>query len=103
MKEQTFSTFNELRKEAYEHLKEYREQFVKIVLNKHGIKYDDKMSKREIRELFEANIVGIVKHEDRNLDMIYKEGNLIGYWNRNIELRFNKKGRLICKIQYRIY
>jgi hypothetical protein len=60
------------------------------------------MSKRQIRELFEEKIVGIVKDERRNYDMIYKEGNLIGYWNRNIELFF-RKGKLLCRIKYRIF
>jgi hypothetical protein len=97
-----FNNFNDIRKEANMYIKEYREQFVKVVLNKHGINYNDKMSKREIREVFEEKIIGIVKDDDRNYDMIYKEGNLIGYWNREIDLFF-RKGRLLCKIQYRIF
>lgn len=97
-----FSNFNEMRKEAYEHIKEYREYFVKIVLKKHGVIYTDKMSKRQIRELFDEKIVGIIKDEKNNYDKIYKEGNLIGYWNRNIELTF-RKGRLLCRIEYRIF
>lgn len=97
-----FSNFNEMRKEAYEHIKEYREYFVKIVLKKHGVVYTNKMSKRQIRELFDEKIVGIIKDEKNNYDKIYKEGNLIGYWNRNIELTF-RKGRLLCRIEYRIF
>lgn len=97
-----FSNFNEMRKEAYEYIKEYREYFVKIVLKKHGVVYTNKMSKRQIRELFDEKIVGIIKDEKNNYDKIYKEGNLIGYWNRNIELTF-RKGRLLCRIEYRIF
>jgi hypothetical protein len=92
-----------MRKEAYEFIKVYREQFVKIVLAKHDVRYDSTMSKRQIQELFEQNIVGIIKDEEKNYDKIYKEGNLIGYWNRNIELFFSKKGRLMCRIQFKVY
>lgn len=97
-----FDSFNELRKESYIYIKEYREQFVKIVLNKHGVKYNENLTKREKAELFDKHIVGIVKDNKRNLDMIYKEGNLIGYWNKEIELSF-RRGRLFCRIEYRIY
>lgn len=97
-----FDGFNELRKETYGVLKEYRENFVKIVLNKHGVKYNESMSKRQIREVFDKHIVGIVKDDKRNLDMIYKEGNLIGTWSREVDLFF-RKGKLMCKVEYRIF
>jgi hypothetical protein len=43
-----------------------------------------------------------VKDDKRSLDMIYKEGNLIGWWNREIDLFF-RKGRLMCRIDYKIF
>jgi hypothetical protein len=98
----TFDSFKSIRKEAYIYIKEYREHFIKIVLNKHKVPYNENLSRREVAELFDKHIVGIVKDEKRNYDMIYKEGNLIGYWNRDIELFFHK-GHLMCKIYYRIF
>jgi hypothetical protein len=53
-------------------------------------------------DLFDKFIVGIVKDNNRGLDMIYKEGNLIGWWNRDIDLFF-RKGRLMCRIDYKIF
>ena len=102
MDKEHFDSFNELRKESYIFLKEYRENFVKIVLNKHGVKYHEGLSRREKADLFDKFIVGIVKDSNRGLDMIYKEGNLIGWWNRDIDLFF-RKGRLMCRIDYKIF
>jgi GTPase involved in cell partitioning and DNA repair len=100
---QKFGAFKDLRKEAYQYIKSYREQFVKLVLNKHGVKYDESMSKRQIHELFQENIIGIIKDDKKNYDKIYKEGNLIAYWNRDIELFFDKRGHLMCRVQYKVY
>jgi hypothetical protein len=97
-----FDTFNDLRKESYSFVKEYREHFVRIVLNKHKVPYNENLSKREKAELFDKMIIGIVNDKERNLDMIYKEGNLIGYWNKDFDIFF-RKGRLFCRIEYRIY
>lgn len=97
-----FENFSELKKEAYKLVKDYREYFVKIVLNQRKIPYEINMSKKEKMELFEKHIVGIIKDEKRNYDKIYMEGNLIAYWNRNYELTF-KNGRLLCKINFKVY
>jgi hypothetical protein len=99
---QSFDSFKDIRKEAYTHIKEYREQFVKVVLTKHDIPYSLEMTKRERHALFEKHIVGIIHDEKSNYDKIYKEGNLIGYWNKDIKLRF-VKGRLLARIQYKMF
>jgi hypothetical protein len=83
-------------------LSEHREQFIRTVLKHYGIKINDKMSKREVQETFKANVIGIVKDEEKNLDKIYKEGNLIAYWNNQPELEF-KRGKLLCNIHFKIY
>lgn len=99
---QTFDKFGDFRKELFEHIKFYREHFVKYTLKKHGVIYNDSMSKREIRELFNQYFVGIIKDEKSNIDKIYKEGNLIGYWNRNYEYTFTG-GRMKVRIEFKVF
>lgn len=97
-----FDSFNDLRKESYSVLKGYREEFVKTVLKQHGIKIKKAMTKREVQDLLEANKVEIIHDEDKNVDRVLMCGKEIGYWNRDTKLFFNKAGRLMLKVEYKI-
>jgi hypothetical protein len=102
LKKRKFKTFSDLRKDSYGILRDYREKFVKTVLEYHGITLDDNMSRREKQELLQKNLIGIIKDDKSNRDKIYKEGNLIAYWNNQPELEF-KKGKLLCTCSFKIY
>lgn len=97
-----FKTFADLRKNSYTILKGYREDFVKTVLEFYGIKLDPNMSRREQQEMLQENLIGIVKDEKSNLDKIYREGNLIAYWNNQPELEF-RRGKLLCTCYFKVY
>lgn len=102
MEKQSFDNFNDLRKESYQFIKDYREQFLKIILRKYGLILNDELSKRQKNELFESHKVIIYKDKKENCDKFFINGKLIGKWNRDIELSF-KKGKLMCKLTYNIY
>ncbi|MER2007447.1 MAG: hypothetical protein ABS939_08335, partial [Psychrobacillus sp.] len=59
--------------------------------------------KREIHELFMKNEVEIIKDEKNNRDNIYIQGKLVAYWSRNIELFFSSGGKLMCKVEYKVF
>lgn len=92
----------DLRKEAFEVIKEYREDFVDIVLRKNGIRFNDKMTARQKREILEKKLIGIVRDDRNDTDKIYREGNLIAYWSRDYKFKF-KNGRLLTTIEYKIF
>jgi uncharacterized protein YdaT len=95
-----FTTFSDMRKEANEFIKDYREDFIKIVLNKNGIVYyPNEISKREFHELMEKYDTEITKNEKLNRDEVHIKGELVAYWSKDIELVF-VAGNLNCKIKY---
>ncbi|HLI46795.1 MAG TPA: hypothetical protein VKU94_06340 [Geobacterales bacterium] len=97
MNKRAFKTFNDLRKESYKIIKDYREKFVKNTLEKYNINCPKDISKQEFHNLMEKHKVNIIKNEKLNRDEIIINGNLIAYWNKNIELLFIN-GYLYCKI-----
>jgi|GraSoiStandDraft_45_1057281.scaffolds.fasta_scaffold73044_2 hypothetical protein len=99
MEKQTFDSFNDLRKESYVIIKDYRESFIKVILQKNGIIYSDDTHKRDFNALMENHKAEIIKNEKLNHDEVYINGELVAYWNRNYELLF-RGGNLVCKILF---
>jgi GDP-D-mannose dehydratase len=97
MKEKTFDSFSDLRKESYHIIKEYRESFMLVACKRFGIYYDDKMRRRDFMALMDKHNAQIVKNEDNNHDELIINGEVVAYWNRNYTLKFYK-GNLICEI-----
>lgn len=99
MDKKKFSTFSELRKEAYSLLGDYRKGFVRVILLKNSIAYPENIRKRDFHETMEEHKVEIVNNEKLNRDEIYISGELVAYWSRNYILEF-RGGNLICKIHF---
>jgi hypothetical protein len=99
MEKKTFSTFNDLRKESYGIIKDYREGFVRVVLKKFGIDFAPDIRKRAFNELLEEHNTTVTRNEKLNRDEIHINEKLVAYWNRDVELEF-RKGSLVCKIYF---
>lgn len=97
MKEKTFDSFNDLRKESYHIIKEYRESFMDVVCKRFGIVRTDNMRKRDFVALLEKHNAQIVKNEGNNHDELVINNEVVAYWNRNYKLKFDK-GNLLCDI-----
>lgn len=102
LNKQTFSSMNDVRKEVFSVVKDYREEFVKMVLKKNGVRFTDKMTARQKRELLDSKFIGIIRDERNNVDRIYREGNVIAYWSRDFQFTF-KNGRFLVVIEYKIF
>lgn len=101
MKEKSFDSFNDLRKESYHIIKEYRESFMRIACKKFGIIYSDDTHKRDFNALMEQHNAKMVKNEELNHDELIINDEVVAYWNRNYELFF-RKGNLMVKIYFHI-
>lgn len=101
MKEKHFDSFNDLRKESYHIIKEYRESFMLIACKKFGIIFSPDTHKRDFNELMEKHNAEIIKNEKLNHDELIINGEVVAYWSRNYDLFF-KNGNLMCKIYFYI-
>lgn len=98
----TFSNMTDLKKEIFSVLKDYREEFVDMVLRKNGVVFTSKMTARQKKELLDSKFIGIIRDERNNVDRIYREGNVIAYWSRDFQYTF-KNGRLLVTIEYKVF
>jgi hypothetical protein len=97
-KDKKFDDFKELRKFIVEFMSLEKEAFIKFVLEKNGIKTDDKLSKKEIYQILKDNDI-IFEVKDKTT-IIKKGEKKIGEWSDDYSLDF-KNGNLNLLIRYK--
>lgn len=95
----SYSSFDALRQDTNKLIKPLRDNWLQSVFIKHNIFVNfELMTRREIVEIFDRLNVRIVDTED--VYRVYKGKRIIGEWDNNRKIVFNKEGRMSIKIRY---
>lgn len=99
-----FDSFDSLRQRTNKIINHMRNDWLKSCLMRNGIICDianKNQTKRQLYDAFDKNNIKIVK--EKNYDVIYLGGKIIGKWSNKREFHFGEKTeRFYAKVEYYI-
>ena len=101
LKTKEFDSFESLRKRTNKILGQLKADWLNFVFIKNDIYINySALTKREVIEIYEQNGLSIINQD--GIDRVFKYNQLLGEWNRERKLYFDKEGQLLMEVKYSV-